>query len=364
MGKKIDNYKKDFKDRNFILSKMPGLFSFLLFFVIVWILVIVVVAIGASNSSKKKIDGKDTQEKEEQEDDKKGNKSCNQVKKEIGDKLLELGFSQVRDFQPDYYEKDNVSAIISSYDYWFNIKNANVKNAYSLISNFYEIGEDLFTKAVNNLMSSVKKRNIYGSLYIIKDSSKTLFSYDREGTLKIDINYCNTYEQNDKYYYDFYIDKNNLEFDKDILKTVYNYDLKYTDFVNYFINEVKLTGQPGWLKDRNLDIYSSTTNISYEFLDNNSERITYNITHNIEDYKEKIKTDLTYIDKYFNENSMKHYDSIIEKIENRDYLSGDKKTGSTQTGNYYSKNYSLDNNTRLTLNVYEDKIGFYIGFRE
>ena len=357
MGKWFDNYKKDFKKRNWILSNVPGLFYFLVFIVIVWILVIIIVAFGFSNSSKKS--------NNEEELEKEDKISCLQLKKEIGNKLIQLGFKQPRDFQLDYYEKDNITVIISDYNYSISIKNFNIEKAYSLISNFYEISHDLFTKIVNNLMLSSKKRKNYESLYIIKDNIRTIFNYANEGTLTLSTEYCNLYKQNNKYYYDFYTDINNLEYDKYILKSVFNYDLRYIDFINYFVNETILTGQANWLKDHILTIYGHSRNIvSYEFYDNSSNGINYNVTHRIEDYKEKLKTDLTYIDNYFNEDSMKYYDFIIEKIENKDYLSGDKKTGTSTTGNYYAKTYSLDNNTRLTLNVYEDKIGFYISFKE
>ena len=300
-------------------------------------------------------------------------KTETEVNKEICEKNLkniptifqELGFAEEDSFwyiKGDYRQSSKSGINLNKSNY----KKEDNKEIYDIVTHFAKVDEELFMTLINSLPEKSALGDTYNRVEINKDGYRLSLEYNSTGHTMWTVLDCSWY-RTDSYSYDFY-SVDNLDNQIKFIKKYFDKDIPYVELIKHMINESKYNHsyEDSRIVFRDVEIsYSISLNeLSFVF-DNtyNPKNIKYEVTRNIDNYKELLKKDLTLIDKYFNERISNEYESIIKTIEEKEYLKGRKIDGLEDTGSYYTYTKHL-NGCSITFDVFEDKIRFKYNFTE
>ena len=364
MGKKWENYKKDFKANNSILCGTPGLkFFAVIFFLLLFISIIV--GISLIYSHKKKMEKQNPVDKP-QETEKSEREICEDSFKKLNEKLVKLGFTKVDNYHYEKgdYRNSSLGDLNLRKDNYTSKDNEEI---YTILNEVMGIDKDLFYKIITSIPN--KKASNYNSnaFEINKNGYKTKFDYNVEDKSMWIVSDCSWYKTN-SFSYDYY-KNDNLEKDIEFFKNVFGTEIKFTDLIKHMVNESKYNHN---FQDSIITFHDVEVTYNYylneiEFNLNekySTNNIKYKVMRNLDNYKDILKKDLTLLDKYFNENILEYYDDIVKVIDDNEYLDGKKYNGIDVTGSYYLYNIVLNNNSSITFSVYEDKVMFEFTFKE
>ena len=107
----------------------------------------------------------------------------------------------------------------------------------------------------------------------------------------------------------------------------------------------------------------SSLNISYSRYDDYYHYIELELTYNLKDYHDAVLEDLKLLDGLFNTNGVEYKDKIIDLIENPDtpYRVSEKSYYSEK---YFYGTFTLDDNFRVSIDLYENRVIVTYQFKE
>ena len=295
------------------------------------------------------------------------------------DKLKEIGFEKKSN---TYYYGDSLKLAINQYSTYRSIElrdrldnfdwNKNLDVYLRTVKVFIDFDYELISKGIEYVVkNSLITESITSIDFNFSSYSLSIYFYPKDN-IYINITF-NKYTTTDyKHYYASGIADKSFEFDRLVLKKIFNKDIP-VDILNRMGENALQDFEKSnihnsfSIDDVEVDVSSydkSSLYISYSkynYID--YHKLDLEVTYDIKNFHDDVLKDLELMDRLFKTNSVQYKDKIIDLIENpnTEYHVSEK---SNYTEKYYYGYFTIDNNFEVNIRLYENKVEIRYEFKE